>query len=201
MDNVFIVAANEAAGERPAISRDAVCDLETTLPLISHGPLKEDLKRLYPYGTCYVRGIREGTDNHLATWDAMAAGDLVLGCRDRSIVWATFVFAKTNDPALAAHLLGADPEGPFGLMCFTDKPYWEKFDQSARWIDISTGNTGYRSGRMQVRSEHPERLRSLETSSTLPPVHFPFVSAFVAGERSDEDSVMRRPVHENPESF
>lgn len=143
MDNVFIVAANEAAGERPAVSREAVCDLETMLPLISHGPLKEDLRRLYPYGTCYVRGIREGTDNHVATWDAMAAGDLVLGCRDRSIAWATFVFAKTNDPALAAHLLGADPEGPFGLMCFTDKPYWGEvpiIPQMDRYLDREYGD-------------------------------------------------------------
>lgn len=138
MDNVFIVAANEATGGRSAVSREAVCDLETLFPLISHGPLREDLKKIYPYGTCYVRGIRERTGDDLATWDAMAAGDLVLGYRDRSIVSATFVFAKTNDPALAVHLLGGNPEWPFGLMCFTDKPYFGEvpiIPQMDRYLD------------------------------------------------------------------
>jgi hypothetical protein len=143
MDNVFIVAVKEATGEKPEISREAVCELETLLPLIPLEPLKEDLKRIYPYGTCYVRGVREQTGDRLATWSAMAAGDLVLGYRDRSIVSATFVFAKTNDPALAVHLWGGAPGGPFGLICFTDKPYLGEvpiIPQMDRYLDREYGD-------------------------------------------------------------
>lgn len=142
MDNVFIVAATETAVRKPGISRAAVCDLESLLPLMRQEPLKEDLMRIYPYGNCHVLGFQEQWSDNLATWDTMAAGDLILGYRSHSIVSATFLLAKTNDPALAVSLWGDVSEEPFGLICFTDTPYLGEvpiIPQMERYLDREYG--------------------------------------------------------------
>ncbi len=142
MDNVFIIEATETAIGKPGISRDAVFDLESLLPLMHQGPLKEDLKRIYPYGTCHVLGFQECNGDNLAAWDMMAAGDLILGYRNHSIVSATFLLAKTNDPAMAVNLWGDDSAEPFGLICFTDRPYLGEvpiLPQMERYLDREYG--------------------------------------------------------------
>lgn len=50
----------------------------------------------------------------------MTQGDLILEYRDGTILSASFLVAKKNDPLLAEKLWNGD--GPFGLLCFTDKP-------------------------------------------------------------------------------
>lgn len=118
MSNVFLFSIEEPAG----LSKGAVRDLETLSSLVDEETLRGDLKRIFPDGTCYVWAVREKEGDSLTTWSAMAAGDLLLGCRDHSVVSASFILAKACNPALSAKLWGGDSNDPFGLICFTDRP-------------------------------------------------------------------------------
>ncbi|NPU86259.1 MAG: hypothetical protein HPY65_17405 [Syntrophaceae bacterium] len=120
------------------MSKGAVRDLLTLSSLIHDEALFGDLKRSYPDETCYFWGIQERKGDNLATWNSMAAGDLVLGYHERSIVSASYVLVKTNNPTLAKELWGRDSEEPFGLICFTDKPHVGDVPivpQMSRYID------------------------------------------------------------------
>ncbi|HOI75803.1 MAG TPA: hypothetical protein PLO63_16805 [Syntrophales bacterium] len=118
MSNVFLFSIEEPAG----LSKGAVRDLETLSSLVEEEALRGDLKRIYPDGSCYIWAVRETEGDSLATWKAVAAGDLLLGCRDHSIVSASFILGKASHPALSAKLWGGDSNDPFGLFCFTDRP-------------------------------------------------------------------------------
>jgi hypothetical protein len=123
MSNVFVILTDDAAaGRSTAVSRGAVRELGALLPLVRGDLPAESLKRLCPEGMCYAWGVQETPANR-ALWETMAGGDLVLGYGERSIVSASYVIAKTNDPALAAALWGGDKGEPFDLLCFTDKPH------------------------------------------------------------------------------
>ncbi len=120
MNNVFIIPTGHEGPGNPALARAAVCDMETLLSLIPPGRFAEELKGLYPGGVCYIRGVRERIGDNEATWGAMTPGDLILDYRERAIFSAAFLAAKKNDSVLALKLWPGD--GPFGLLCFTDKP-------------------------------------------------------------------------------
>lgn len=139
MSNVFIFPVSDAAaGEGTGMSKGAVCDKDTLSSLIHDEMLCGDLQRSYPDGTCYLWGIEETKGDNLAIWSAMAAGDLVLGYRDRSIVSASYVLIKANNPQLAMKLWSRDSEEPFGLICFTDKPHVGEvpiIPQMSRYLD------------------------------------------------------------------
>ncbi|HET6489815.1 MAG TPA: hypothetical protein VFG28_08630 [Syntrophales bacterium] len=123
MANVFIYPVDdEAARTHFGIAAGKRHALESVLPLISDDAQAETLTRLYPDGECYVWGVHEKGGN-LSVWNVMAQDDLVLGYRNRSIVCASTVLMKVRNPALATRLWGGHAEGPFELMCFSDKPH------------------------------------------------------------------------------
>ncbi len=106
----------------PGIAISTGCELETVLSFIRDDIQVEKLKNFYPDGQCHIWGVLERGDNH-SIWNAMAEGDLVLGCRNRSIASASYVLMKTDNPSLAAGLWGERSEKPFRLICFTDRPH------------------------------------------------------------------------------
>jgi hypothetical protein len=123
MANVFIYPVDdEAAKTHFGIASGKRHALESVLSLVSDDDQIEMLRRLYPDGECYVWGVLEKGDN-LSVWNAMAQDDLVLGYRNRSIVCASTVLMKVKNPELATGLWGHHPEGPFGLIGFSDKPH------------------------------------------------------------------------------
>jgi len=124
MANAFVVSMGDrTAGERIGITLATRCELDAVLSRVDDPSLIEDLRRSYPDGTCYAWAVPEKQGDNLAVWNAMAPGDLVLWYGNRSIVSASYVLAKTNDPALAAGLWRGRTEEPPGLICFTDKPH------------------------------------------------------------------------------
>jgi hypothetical protein len=123
MANVFIHPIdNEAARTHFGIAAGKQHALESVLPLISDDAQIQTLTRFYPEGECYVWGVQEKGDN-LSVWSVMVRDDLVLGYRNGSIVCASTVLMKVRNPALATRLWGEHAEGPFGLLCFSDKPH------------------------------------------------------------------------------
>ena len=124
MDNVFLFPADGGGTARPDVTPAAEegRELESLLPLIRDENQREDLRRCHPDGRCYPWGVRE-TGGNRSAWEMMAPGDLVLGCRDRSIVSAAFVRMKLHHPALAARLWGDPPGGPYALIVFSDRPH------------------------------------------------------------------------------
>lgn len=123
MANVFVFPLDdEETGAGVGITLEKGYDLETLLPFFHEEIQIENLRRVYPDGTCYVWGVREQGD-HFSIWNVMEEGDLVLGFHNRSIVSAAHVLMKINSPLLAAQLWSGNPEGPFSLMCFTNAPY------------------------------------------------------------------------------
>jgi len=122
MANVFIFSADDATTRAYfGITMKKSYELEALLPLIQEKCQIEDLGRIYPDGKCYPWGVRESGENFLA-WHVMAKDDLVLGYRNRSIVSASIVWMKINNPALAARLWNKSTEEPLSLICFTDEP-------------------------------------------------------------------------------
>ncbi|MGV8081902.1 MAG: hypothetical protein AB2L22_17775 [Syntrophales bacterium] len=123
MSGVFLFSIDHAADKgETGLSKGAVRDLEALSSLIHDETLRGDLSRLYSDGTCYVWGVQEKHGDSLAIWNAMAAGDLLLGCRDHTIVSASFILAKSYNPILSVKLWGGGGNEPFGLICFTDRP-------------------------------------------------------------------------------
>ncbi len=123
MANVFIYPADdEAARTHFGIAEGKQHALERVLSLISDDAQAETLTRLYPDGECYIWGMQDKGDN-LSVWNVMAQDDLVLGYRNRTIVSASFVLMKVRNPSLAERLWGRSAEGPFELVCFSDKPH------------------------------------------------------------------------------
>ena len=121
MANVFLFSVDDAkANFGIAIKKD--CELETVLPFIRDEIQVANLKHFYPDGKCHIWGVQERGDN-LSIWNIMAEGDLVLGYRDRSIVYASYIFMKTDNPSLATRLWSKHTGEPYRLMCFTDKPH------------------------------------------------------------------------------
>ncbi len=124
MANVFIVPIDdEAARENFAVTMKTGYELDTLAPLVDDKNLMDRLRRHYPDGKCYAWGFPEGKGDNLGTWSAMAADDLVLGHLNCSIISASYVQLKINDPLLAAKLWGRNREDSRGLICFTDKPH------------------------------------------------------------------------------
>jgi len=122
MESVFVVPmGGTGTGEGSDGVRASGCGLSRLLPGVGDSALAEVLRESYPDGACYAWGIREEPAGHRAAWEAMTPGDLVLGCSGRSIVSASYVLAKTDDPLLAARLWGDGGE-TFRLICFTDRP-------------------------------------------------------------------------------
>ncbi len=123
MENVFIFSIDGATAKANfGITIEKGYELETVLPFIHEEAQIEELRHAYPDGKCYIWGVRERGDN-FSTWNIMAEGDLVLGYRNRSIVSASYVLMKINNPSLAARLWSKNTEGPFSLMCFTNGPH------------------------------------------------------------------------------
>ncbi len=106
----------------PGIAISRGCGLETVLPFIQGEIDVEKLKRFYPDGQCHIWGVQERDDHH-STWNVMAEGDLVLGYRGRSIVYASYVLMKADNPPLAARLWSEHTDEPFRLVCFTAEPH------------------------------------------------------------------------------
>ncbi len=137
--NVFICAIDdETAISSVGVSLEEGHDLERVLPFIRNERHAERLKGFYPDGQCYLWGVREKGDN-LSTWEMMVPDDLVLGYRNRSIVFAARVLMTVENPSLAAELWGQRPEGAFGLLCFTDRPHVGEVaivPQMLRYLDL-----------------------------------------------------------------
>jgi hypothetical protein len=124
MANVFIFTIDDTtARENFGITIEKGVELDTLLPFIQDEIQIENLRRFYPDGKCYVWGVQEKGGDNLSTWNSMVEEDLVLGYRDRSIVSASYVLMKMNNPSLATKLWSKNTEEPFRLMCFTDKPH------------------------------------------------------------------------------
>lgn len=124
MNNVFILALEERVEGRAVIVREAAWELETLFSKIpADRQFREELKKLYPGGTCYTWCLWDNGTGGPAAWHAMEAGDLILGYRNRSIISASFILLKTCDPALTARLWDRHPEEAPELICFTEKPH------------------------------------------------------------------------------
>lgn len=124
MNNVFILAPHERAGENAAIVKAVVWELGTLVSMIPDDTqFQEELKKLYPGGTCYAWCLWDNSTDGPAALDAMEVGDLLLCYRNRSILSAAFMLLKTGNPALTARMWGRLPEeAPEGI-CFTSKPH------------------------------------------------------------------------------
>lgn len=123
MANVFIFSTDdETTKAYYGIGLKKGHKLETLLPLIQEKRRIEYLRRIYPDGICYLWGAQEIGDN-FSTWNLMVEEDLVLGCRNRSIVSASYVLMKINHPSLATRIWHNSAGDPFGLMCFMDEPH------------------------------------------------------------------------------
>lgn len=123
MANVFILADDDATTRSHFdISANREYELEAILPLVEEGGQREELKMIYPEGKCYFWGAQESGGN-LLTWRMMAKDDLVLGCRNHAIVFASYVLMTMKSPSLAGRLWGENAGAPFSLICFTDEPH------------------------------------------------------------------------------
>lgn len=125
MENVFIVPIeDEAARENfTAAMETGGYELDALASWVADANLTDLLRQHYPDGKCYAWGLPAGTGNNFRTWSEMAADDLVLFYLEGSIVSASYVLMKTNDPSLAAKLWSRNSKETSGLICFTDKPY------------------------------------------------------------------------------
>jgi hypothetical protein len=125
MAKVFIVPLdNEAARENFAASVETGgYEFDALGPWVNDKSLIDLLGQHYPDGKCFAWGLQEETIDNLKTWNAMVADDLVLFYLEGSIVSASYVRMKINDPSLAARLWSGNSKEPSGLICFTDKPY------------------------------------------------------------------------------
>jgi hypothetical protein len=122
MANVFIYADDDATVRSYFdITVKKEYELETLSPLIEDESRIKELRMIYPEGKCYFWGVQESSGNFL-TWDMMAKDDLVLGYRNHSIVFASYILAKMKNPLLADRLWGKRTEEPFSLLCFTTEP-------------------------------------------------------------------------------
>jgi len=123
MANVFVFPLNdEGTGANVGVTLEEGFDLETLTPFIRGADRMEQLRRHYPDGKGYIWGVPE-TDDHIAIWNVMEEGDLVLGCHDHAIISAAFVLMKIRSPLLASRVWSERRGEPLGLMCFTSSPY------------------------------------------------------------------------------
>ncbi len=124
MANVFIFPVEDAAaGSTCGIPVAGGFDMESVLPFLIEKNQIDYLGQIYPDGKCHPWGIPEIGEN-ASLWNAMAKDDLVLGCRDASIVSAAYVWMKIRSPELSARLWSGGVGEPFSLICFTDEPQW-----------------------------------------------------------------------------
>ena len=121
MENVFLFSMDDAE-TKSGIAIQKGCELETLLPFIRDEIQIENLRNFYPDGQCHILGMQERGEN-LSIWNIMSEGDLILGYSNRSIVYASYVLMKMDNPSLAARLWSKHADAPFRLMCFTDKPH------------------------------------------------------------------------------
>jgi len=121
MENVFLFSIDDAKANS-GIAINKGCELETVLPFIRDEIQVENLKNFYPDGQCHILGV-QGRDDNLTIWNMMAEGDLVLGYSNRSLVYASYILMKTDNPSLAAMLWSQHAVEPFRRICFTDKPH------------------------------------------------------------------------------
>jgi hypothetical protein len=137
MANVFIVSANDVTTTASfGMAMGKSYELEALLPLIQEKRQIEDLWRIYPDGKCYLWGAQESGDN-FSTWNIMTEEDLILGFRNLSIVFASYVLMKIHHPVLATRIWG-NSGTPFGLMCFLDEPQTGEVpivSQMSRYLD------------------------------------------------------------------
>jgi hypothetical protein len=123
MANVFLCPIEgETAKAHYSTAVEKGYELETLLPWIRDEVQIANLRRCYLDGKCYVWGVPDQGDNR-SIWNVMSENDLVLGCRNRSIVSAATVLMKVDSPSLATALWGNHPEGPSRLTCFFGKPH------------------------------------------------------------------------------
>ena len=138
MANVFMFSAeDETTRSYVDTATTKGFELETLLPLIQEKSRIEYLRRMYPDGICYLWGARDCGDN-FSTWDLMAEEDLVLGCRNHLIVYASYVLMKINHPLLATRVWHDSGGEPFGLICFMDEPHTGEVpivSQMSRYLD------------------------------------------------------------------
>lgn len=139
VSHVFIYAIDDGAAETSVrTSPEEGYDLERVLPFMQNERRVERLKSLYPDGRCYLWGM-PNTDGNLSIWEMMAPDDLVLAYRNRSIVSAAHVLMTVKNPALATRLWGHGLAGPFGLLCFSEKPHVGEVPivpQMLRYLDL-----------------------------------------------------------------
>ena len=124
MADVFIFPiADPKAGTQAGVPAAEGFDMEAVQPFLQEQSQTDYLAQIYPDGKCYPWGVPESGEN-LASWNVMAKDDLVLGCRDGSILSAAYVWMKVRNPELGARLWKTGGEEPFSLICFTDEPQW-----------------------------------------------------------------------------
>lgn len=124
MANVFIfTSANQAAQDNFKKTIENGYDLSEVMAFIGSEDEKEKLRNIYPDNKCYLWGAQEKEGNNRRIWEQMTEGDLVLGYRSRSIVSASKVVTKIDNPELSEKVWGKYPEGPFRLIYFLSKPY------------------------------------------------------------------------------
>ena len=139
MNNVFVLTLDEREGQQAATLRDAAWELETLFSMIpGTEEFREELRRLYPGGTCYAWCLWDVSKDMKAAWDGMEKGDLLLGYRNRSIMFASFILLKANGPFPALRLQDVHAEGSPEVICFTDKPHVGEvpiIPQMSRYLD------------------------------------------------------------------
>jgi hypothetical protein len=124
MANVFIFPiADPKAGTQAGVPAAEGFDMEAVQPFLREQSQTDYLAQIYPDGKCYPWGARESGEN-ASFWNAMAKDDLMLGCRNGSIVSAAYVWMKIRNPELGARLWSGPAGEPFSLICFTDEPQW-----------------------------------------------------------------------------
>ncbi len=124
MANIFIFPVDDSqSGTQAGAPSAEGRQLESLLPFIREKSRIDYLGQIYPDGKCYPWGARESVEN-ASVWNTVAKDDLVLGCRDGSIVSAAYVWMKIRNPELGARLWSRGAGEPFSLICFTDEPQW-----------------------------------------------------------------------------
>lgn len=122
MVNVFIYADDDAATRSYFdITENNGYEIEKLVSFIEDDGQCDALRLLCPDGKCFFWGTQENGDN-LVTWNMMDKDDLVLGCRNNSIVFASYVLMKIKNPLLADQLWNNGTGEPFSLLCFTTEP-------------------------------------------------------------------------------
>jgi len=138
MVNVFVFSIDdETAKPQFGIAAEKGYELETVLSSIREESQAESLRRCYPDGRCYVWGVPDRGENR-STWSLMSENDLVLAYSNGVIIAAAYAMMTLDNPSVAETLWSTNEEGPYRLMCFSEKPYTGQvpvIPQMQRYLD------------------------------------------------------------------